>query len=573
MGKYEQLAKEIIENVGGESNINGLTHCVTRLRFKLKDESKANDAALKANEGVVTVMKSGGQYQVVIGNHVDEVYRDVVTVGKINTDTSSAPVSSSKENIFNRFIDIISGVFQPVLGIMAAGGMIKGLLELVVFLGWITNTSGAYMIWKAAGDALFSFLPIILGYTSANKFGLNKYMGMILGAALVYPGISGLGSGDTLMTLFAGTVFESPVSHTFLGIPVIFPQASYVSTVIPIIATTYFASKVEKLAVRITPSVVRTFVVPFLTLVIVVPIAFLAIGPVTSWLSALIGAAITTVYNLSPVAAGVVLGAVWQVLVIFGLHWGVVPIAILNWSNTGFDQLLSLIFAASWAQTAVVLGIMIKTRNKKLKALALPSVISGIFGVTEPAIYGITLPRIKYFIISCVGAALGGGIIGFFQVKAYSVGAMGIFAIPSFIEPGSNNLMPVVYMLLAAGVAVVISLIVTLILYKDSDADLEAGNASNDLKLSVTQEKIHAPLEGKVLLLDQVDDDAFAQGALGKGVAIIPENGTVKSPVDGVVMTLFPTLHAIGIVSEGGAEVLIHIGMDTVELNGAGFSP
>ena len=345
--KYEKLAKDIIENVGGKGNINSLTHCVTRLRFKLKDENKANTDVLKSMDGVVTVVKSGGQYQVVIGNHVPDVYADVVKVAGLATESSEE--SEEKMKPFDRFIDIISGVFQPVLGVLCATGMIKGLNAILIATGLLAETDSTYIILNSIGDCLFNFFPIFLGFTAAKKFKLNQFTGMAIGAAMVYPSITAL----------AGTTV------TFLGIPVVMPSSSYQSTVIPIILAIFLASKVEKLFKKIVPDVIKTFIVPFLTLLLVVPVTFMAIGPVATIASNWLGDITLAVYNFSPILAGLFIGGFWQVFVMFGLHWGLVPLAMNNLAVLGYDPILAASIAVCFAQTGVVMAIAAKTKNKK----------------------------------------------------------------------------------------------------------------------------------------------------------------------------------------------------------------
>lgn len=563
--KYEKLAKEIIKNVGGKENVNSLAHCITRLRFKLKDESKANTEVLKNMDGVVTVVKSGGQYQVVIGNHVPDVYAEVATIGGFAE--SSSGESEEKLNPFNKFIDIISGVFTPTLGVLSATGMIKGFNALFVALGWLANTSGTYQILNAIGDCLFYFFPIFLGYTAAKKFKLNEFIGMAIGAALVYPTLSGLMTGTPLYTLFGGTVIESPIYITFLGIPVIL--MSYSSTVIPIILATYVGAKIEKGFKKIIPDVIKLFIVPFCTLLVIVPLTLILIGPMATWAGKLLGAATLAIYGLSPIVAGLFMGAFWQVFVIFGLHWGFIPIVMNNMAVFGYDPILAGVLGASFAQTGVVLAILIKTKNPKLKSLAIPAFISGIFGVTEPAIYGITLPRKKPFILSCVASAIGGGIIGLMGTKGYIMGGLGIFAIPSYISP--QGLDTGFY---GAIIAIAVSFVLGfLLMFFGGFKDEESKKEENKENVLVKQETLISPLKGEVKPLSEVNDEAFSKGALGKGVAIEPTEGKVIAPVDGVLTTLFPTGHAIGITSDNGVEILIHIGMDTVKLEGKYFTP
>jgi beta-glucoside PTS system EIICBA component len=572
--KYEQLAKDIIANVGGKENVSSVVHCITRLRFKLKDESKANTEVLKNMDDVVTVMKSGGQYQVVIGNHVPDVYKAVTTVGGFQ---GQSPVEAEEEgpkgSLFSRFIDMISSIFTPVLGVLAATGMIKGLNALFVALGWLDNTSGTYQILNATGDALFYFLPIFLGYTAIKKFGGTPFVGMAIGAALVYPTLSTLTAGEPLYSVFAGTMFESPIFVTFLGIPVIL--MSYSSSVIPIIISAFFAAKVEKWLKTVIPDVVKTFLVPMVTLLIVVPLTFIVIGPVATWAGTLLGQATLAIYNVSPLVAGLLLGGFWQVFVIFGLHWGLVPIAFNNVATLGYDTILATVFAASFAQTGAVLAILLKTKNAKLKSLSIPAFISGIFGVTEPAIYGITLPLKKAFIMSCIAAGIGGAIAGATNVTGYIIGGLGIFGLPSYISPEGID-MSFYGAIISIVVGFVAGLVLTLLfggINKEQKATTETTTAVNEVAATKVQnEEVVSPLNGQVIELSEVKDAAFSSGALGLGVAIEPSEGKLVAPVNGTVSALFPTKHAIGITTDSGADLLIHIGMDTVQLEGKFFT-
>ncbi|WP_394861791.1 beta-glucoside-specific PTS transporter subunit IIABC [Paraclostridium bifermentans] len=575
MGRYKQLAQDIIKNVGGKENINGLTHCITRLRFKLKDESIANDDVLKNMGDIVTVMKSGGQYQVVIGNHVEAVYKDVVEIIDLdNLNTSSETKKSG--NILDKGIDIISGIFQPVLGIMAACGMLKGLNALFVALGLYSATSGGYMVINAAGDALFTFLPLFLGYTSAKKFGLKPMLGLALGAAMCYPAIQGssISAGaDAMYTLFKGTMFASPVYIDFFGLPII--SMDYTGTVVPIIFVVYFASKCEKLFNKFVPDLVKFFFVPMLTLLVTLPVALIVIGPIATFGSTLISEAVLSIRDFSPLLAGAIVGFSWQILVIFGLHWGFIPVYINNVMTLGYDNVMMPFFACTFATSAVVLAIFIKTKDKKLKEMAIPNFISGIFGVTEPAIYGMLLPLKKPFIISCIASGIGGAFYGFFNLRKFITGGMGIFELPAMIEPngGMGNL---IVALSGMAISMVVAFVLTMVLYKDKEEVKEVENKVKEETKEVKSTKLEkeivvSPIKGEVLNLSDIEDAAFSSGVLGQGVAIIPSDGKVVAPVDGVVTTLFPSLHAIGILSDEGVEVLIHIGLNTVQLEGRGF--
>lgn len=575
--KYDGLARIIIQNVGGRDNIISLTHCITRLRFKLKDESKANTDILKATDGIVTVMKAGGQYQVVIGNHVADVYDVVCEHAHIVGDAPTASDdggSEEKMSLGARLMDIISGVFQPCLFVLSAAGIIKGLLALWVFIagqsGIDVTTQGAYQIWYAIGDGFFYYFPIILGYTAAKKFKSNEFVGMALGVGLVYPNMVAITGGDVLGSVLAGTAFQMDYYTTFFGIPVIMPASGYTSSVVPIILAVALAAWIEKKLKKVIPTVVKAFLTPFFTLVIAMPLTYLVIGPVATVVCNAITLLFSAIYSLPVVGglvAGVFIGALWQVLVIFGLHWALVPLGILNYATLGYDNVLSPYFCVSFAQSMAVLGIICKTKDKKLKDMAVPAFISGMFGVTEPCIYGITLPKKKPFIISCIGGAVGGGIIGFAGVKSFTMGGLGLFGLPSYIDSANQSMYSLIWVCIGTLVAMAVSFILTFVTYKD---DAPAQTTTKNVK---TANNVASPMKGNVKALAESEDEAFASGALGEGLAIEPTEGKLYAPFDGEIVTFFPTGHAIGLKSADGVELLIHVGMDTVKLNGEGFTP
>ncbi|MDK8194102.1 beta-glucoside-specific PTS transporter subunit IIABC [Paenibacillus sp. UMB7766-LJ446] len=572
---YDQLAKDILSGVGGAKNVNSVFHCVTRLRFKLKDESVAKTEELNNLPGVITVMQSGGQYQVVIGNEVPDVYKAVVKAGNLPAEGQVAEEqedSGNKGSLFSRFIDMISGVFTPLLGLLAATGMIKGFTAMFISFGWITNTSGTYHLLNATGDCLFYFFPVFLGYTAIKKFGGSPFLGMAIGATLVYPTLSGLSTGDPLYTLFAGTLFESPIHITFLGIPVIL--MNYSSSVIPIIIATFFAVKIERFFKNVIPKVVSTFLVPFFTLLVIVPATFLVIGPISTWAGQLIGAGATGIYELSPLVTGLVIGGLWQVFVLFGLHWGLVPVMLLNLSTSGSDPVVAMSFAASFAQIGAVLAVMLKTKNAKLKSLSIPAFISGIFGVTEPAIYGVTLPLKKPFIMSCIAGGIGGAILGFFGSKMYMFGGLGVFGYPTFINSATGVDSGFYMALVATAVAFILGFVLTYVVgFKDK---VEAAPVSTPAPVldpnPNNRYEIFSPMAGEVVELKEINDVTFAGEHMGKGIAIRPTSGRVVSPINGVVQTVYRTKHAIGLVTDDGVEMLIHIGQDTVQLKGQHFN-
>lgn len=478
--KYDGLARIIIQNVGGKSNIISVAHCITRLRFKLKDESKANKEVLESTDGVIKVMQAGGQYQVVIGNQVNDVYDAVLEVGHltaagaVDEDGNAVEEDNAgggKKSPVSMLIDVISGTLQPTLGVLAATGIIKGLLALFDFIGLIPSTSGTYQVWYAVADGFFYFLPIILGYTAAKKFKVNEFIGMAIGIALCYPAMVNSTAGEVLGTVFGGTAFEMSYYQTFMGIPVIMPASGYTSSVVPIILAVAIAAPIEHWLKKVIPDVIKLFVVPFVTLVIMVPLTYLVIGPVASILCSILSLVFNAIYSIPVVGGiigGILIGAFWQVLVIFGLHWGLVPLAMINYGLMGYDTFLSPYFCVSFAQTFVVLAIILKTKNEKTKKVAIPAFISGIFGVTEPAIYGVTLPKKKPFIYSCIAGAIGGAFTGFMNTRSYSIGGLGLFGLPSFIDTtGDMGITNMIYIIIAILIASAVGFGLTYALYKD----------------------------------------------------------------------------------------------------------
>lgn len=590
---YDNLAKTIIQDVGGKDNVNSVVHCATRLRFKLKDEKKANDDALKDTDGVVTVVKAGGQYQVVIDNEVADVYDAVLKEvgfpggGQVPDDDGADDDSS----FIDKAVALISGIFTDILAPLSAGGIIKGLVVMCASLGWLSKTSGAYQILYAIGDSIFFFLPVFLGLTAARRFHMNQFIGAAIGATLTYPSMVALASSKTILsTLFKGTAFASEVHTTFFGIPVI--TMNYSSTVLPVIFTVWFASIIEHWAKKWIPTVVQMFLVPVATMIIALPVAFIVIGPVMTWVGDAIGAVMQGIYNFSPIVAGILMGALWQVLVIFGVHWGIVAVTTADLAALGYDPILALSCMVCYAQVGVVLAMIKQTKDKKLKETATGAFFSGLFGVTEPAIYGVTLPRRIPFILSCIGGAISGAVIGAFHSVLYMLPSMGIFAIPAYANPKGGSMTPVIGVVIAGVVAIVSGFILQILFGKKSvDADYnkkqaqkvaEAANeatevannpivaASEDEKLNPST-KLVSPLNGDVKPLSEIKDEVFSSGAMGQGVAIEPSEGVLHAPADGKIALVFPTGHVVGINTTDGAEVLMHIGMDTVNLQGKGF--
>lgn len=480
--KYDGLARIIIQNVGGKENIISITHCITRLRFKLKDEGKANTEILNETDGVIKVIQANGQYQVVIGNTVGEVYDAVLEVGHLqgsgSVDEDGNTLDGDEENGKKKtpaavLIDIVSSIMAPTITLLCASGILKGLLSLAVFLKILDTASGTYNVWYSVADGFFYFLPILLGYTAAKKFKMNEFTGMALGIALCYPTMVNLTNGEVLGTVFSGTVFEMSYYTKFLGIPVIMPESGYTSSVIPIILACFFAAKLEKWLNNHLSDLVKNFLTPFFVLAIMTPVTYLVFGPVSTVICNALSMIFQAMFNIPVVGGlvgGAVIGAFWQVLVIFGFHWSIIPLGFINLDTLGYDFIVPANFSTGFSIAGAVLAVILVTKDMKLKKIGVPAFISCFFGITEPAIYGVALPKKKPFVIACISSAIGSGFAGFMGAKRYSVGGLGLFGLPSYIDPNpaGTGLYSMWVIFASAVIAFVLGFIITRILYKDS---------------------------------------------------------------------------------------------------------
>lgn len=560
--EYKVLAEEILSGVGGRENVKSLVHCATRLRFKLKDNSKADAELLKRNPGVIMVVESGGQFQVVIGNHVGDVFNALNHSGESEENTGKD--QGEKEGLFARLIDVISSIFTPFIGIMAASGILKGFLALAMACHWTTAESGTYKVLFAASDAMFYFFPLIIGYTAGKKFGGNPYITMMIGGAMMHP---------LMISAFNTSLQPGAPEQYFLGIPLVF--INYASSVIPVILAAWASSWLERRVMKILPGALRNFIAPLICLMVVVPLTFLLIGPAATWASQQLAQGYLAIYNVSPVIAGAFVGAFWQVCVIFGLHWGLIPLMINNFSMLGHDTMLPLLLPAVMGQVGATLGIMLRAKDARTRALAGSAVSAGIFGITEPAVYGITLPNRRAFIFGCVGGAMGAAILGYFHTTAYSFGFANIFTFTQVIPPAGFD--ETVTAAIAGTLVAFIFAAVSTYLFGQHNKQ-PVINVAETLKAAPVNEArektvISSPMNGELIQLADVKDPTFASGLLGKGVAITPTLGQVFAPADGVIASLFRTHHAIGIECDNGAELLIHVGIDTVKLDGQFFTP
>lgn len=546
---YKALAQQILTNIGGKENIVKAWHCATRLRFNLKAVDKADTDAINNLDGVITVVQSAGQYQVVIGNSVAKVYDALADLaGLANDDAKPQPTDEAveKPNVVNRFIGFISGIFTPFLGALAGAGILKGLLALGVALNWLSASSGAYQIWYAAGDAIFYFLPIFLAFTAAKQLHVNQFVAVSLGAALLYP---------TLVAVMS----KSATLH-FFGIPVV--PTTYTSTVIPILLAVWVLSYLEPLFDKLFPEAIRNIFTPLLSLIVMVPLTMMVVGPIGGAISNALANGMMAVYNFLPVGAGLIMGAFWQVFVIFGVHWTFVPLMMNNIAKMGYDPLLPILSAAVLSQAGAALGVFLKIKDPKMKALAGSSVITAFFGITEPTIYGVTLKLKRPFYCAVAGGAVGGAIAGAFQVHASSFTLPSLLALPTYLGQGFAG------ELIGLAVAFVGATVLTYFFGVTNEAP---AKTTTPVTTKLADDTIMAPVEGTIIPLTSVKDEVFASEAMGKGLAIVPTNGEVKSPVTGTVSAVYPTGHAIGITADNGAEILIHIGIDTVQLNGKYF--
>lgn len=554
----QAVGKRVWEAVGGEKNVNSLVHCATRLRFKLKDESVADTQKLKQDPDVIQVVQSGGQYQVVIGSNVADVYQAIVDEQGL---TDQSGTEDQSKNPLNRLIDIISSIFTPFLGAMAAAGILKGFLSLATVLGWLSADTGAYQILFAAADGVFTFLPVMLAFTAAKKFKTNQFLSVAIAMALVYPAITQLaGAGGAV---------------DFFGLPIVLAQSGYTSSVIPIILAVWVQSKFEPLVKKVIPQFLQMIFVPMIVLLVMVPLTFLLLGPIGTVIGNGLGSLFNSIYSFSPLVAGLIMGSLWQVFVMFGMHWGFVPIMFLNIEQYGVDVMVPMLLPAVLAQGGAALAVAIRTKDTKLRSLGISSTITSLFGITEPTVYGVTLPLKKPFVVACLSAGIGGAMIGFAGVKAFSSGLVSLLTIPTFISTNQAVESNVTMAILATALSFVLAFVGTLIVGFDEtvqDEKLETNQQTTaGDTISSARHNLKSPLSGKVLPLSDVPDKVFSSGAMGKGLAIDPEKGELIAPADGEITTIFPTGHAVGLTTKDGIEILMHIGMDTVELEGQGF--
>ena len=553
---FSKMSSDIMKYIGGVDNVIDIAHCATRLRFRLKNSDIVNRAMLEQTEGVIKTLESGGQFQIVIGNKVSLVYEEILKNNKNLTLGQEDKDSEKNKNVFDAFIATVAAIFTPVLMVMCGSGVLKGILAIAVSAGMSTD-SGTYIVLYAAADAFFVFMPFLLAFSSAKRFGANQFLAVTLAGSLVYPNII--------------TAINNEVALTFLGIPLVL--LNYHSTVLPIIVAVFVLSKLEKMLKRIIPEAVYSFMMPCIALAVMTPLSLLVIGPVLTTAANGLAAAYEMIADI-PILAGIIVGAFWEVLVIFGVHWTFVPIMLNNVSLYGADTLSSLVAPAIFSQAGAALGVFLKTKKQDVKSLAGSAALSGVFGITEPAIYGVTLKYKKPFYAAMLSGAVGAVIAAFSKAAGIGAPIPGLLTLPCWVGNGF------IMFLVACLVAFVGATVLTyLIGYKDENiVDDSSANAEEtminkkELNESIQTEKtIYSPLRGKMIPLNEVADEVFSSGALGQGVAVIPETSEVYAPVDGEVVLVADTKHALAFNSNNGMEVMIHMGLDTVKLDGKYF--
>ena len=555
---YENLAKQILKNVGGQENVSNLTHCATRLRFNLKDLSKANTEAIKKTKGVMGVVDKGAQYQIIIGSDVANVYKELLKLGDFKNSNSQ---NDGEKKGFDKIFDIIAGTFTPILPPLTAAGMLKAVLVLLTTFGLMSKESQTYYILSFMADAIFFLFPVALGYTAAVKFKCNPFMGMLMGGIMIHPNWTALVNAKEAVTLF--------------GLPV--KLVSYTSSVIPIILVVWVMSYVENFADKISPKPIKFFSKPLITILVMGPLALIALGPIGSILGEGLANVVTAINNVAPWSIPMIIGGASPLLVLVGMHYAFFPISFNDLALKGSENVLGPgMLVSNIAQGGAVLCVSLKAKNKDLKQLAGSAGLTALLGITEPAMYGVTMKLKKPLIAVCSGGALAGLYIGLMGVVRYSSGAPGLASIAIFI---GENPMNIVHALIGCAIAFISAFVLTWIIGFEDPVN-EDEEVEDEILEEVAVDKaplmnkitIASPLNGEIVPLTEVKDETFASEMMGKGIAINPKEGKVVSPINGTVQMIFKTKHAIGLKSEDGAEILIHIGMDTVQLDGKHFT-
>jgi len=545
---YEQLAREVVNKVGGVENINSLFHCVTRLRFKLKDTSKADKESIKNIKGVLTVVEGNGQFQVVIGNEVADVFDTVLNIyPQIKSEAKTSEVEEKPSgNILTRAFNTMASIFNPIIIGLAGSGMIKAVLVILTTYGLMDKTASTYKILSAAGNSVFYFLPLFLAFSAAKTFKVNPFISVAIIGALMEPNFTGLMKANGDMAYFA-------------GIPVVL--MGYSGTVIPSILTIWAYSYLEKFLKKFIPKSIEIFALSMVALFIMVPLAAIVIGPIGVTLGNALGYAVNTISSSSGLLAGLIVGAGWTYLVMIGIHWGIVPLMVNNFSNYGYDVIKPMTAAATFASAGVALGVFLRSKNKETKGLAASAIVPALLGgVTEPIVYGLSIKYKRPLIAQTIAGGIAGAFIGAFHTKAIVYVFPALTTLPAFFGD--------TFVIYIIGIAMSFTISAALTYFLGFD---EGGTTSKSAKANNSDLELSSCVKGEMINIEEVNDPAFSGKTMGEGIAFIPENGVISSPIDGTIEVAFPTGHAIGIKSSSNIEILIHVGINTVELNGEHF--
>lgn len=548
--EYQTLATQIIALVGGKENVANVYHCQTRLRFTLVDSLKADTEDLEKLDGVTKVIINAGQYQIVIGTHVADVFEEIEKLVEISQDTTT----QEKKGIFDTNIDFVAGTFQAIIPALSGAGMVKAVLALLVVFNVITTDSQTYYMLNVFADGVFYFLPILIAFTQAQKLKCNPILAAGVAAMLLHPNWSALvAAGDAV--------------NFFNVIP--FTLASYGSSVIPVILIIFVQSYVEKFLNKHIPKSINIVFVPMLTFLIMGTLAFSVLGPI----GAIVGNYLATVFTFlaenASWAPALIIGTFLPIMVMFGIHNGVAPLGIMQMSQLGYDSIFGPgCVCSNMAQATAGAVVAFVTKDKTTKETAIPGSITAYLGITEPLLYGVNLPKRYPLIASMIGGGLGGLYAGLTHAHRFATGSSGLPAVLLYI---GNNTMTYFYnIIIAIVISIISTAIITFVLAKHFEKEETTDNLDTTQAPVITGQEVMSPLTGEVLPIEKAEDEVFASKVMGDGVVILPETTDVYAPFDGTIASLFPTKHAIRLVSDKGAEILIHIGINTVDLNGEG---
>lgn len=566
---YQSVAKKILERVGGKENVVSLIHCMTRLRFTLKDESVVDDELVKKTKGVMGVMKKAGQYQIIIGNDVANVYNELQKLGNFSNQKVTQPQKKENRNILSMLMDTISGIMTPVIPALIGAAMMKVLLTVLPMLGVLDTSGQTYQILNVIGDGAFFFMPVLIAISASQKFGTNMYYAASLALIMLHPNFIS----------FMNTAHDAEQTVKFLGfLPVTY--ASYAYSVIPIILSVWALKYVERLVDKITPVVTKNFLKPMLVMLIAAPIAIIVLGPLGAIFGNVLSDIVYFIHDkLGFIAIGLVAG-IYPFVVVAGMHHAFTPIKLGMLATIGYENFICIgELCSNMAQGAASLAVSIRSKNKDFKQIAGSSAFSALLaGITEPALYGVTIRLKKPMLGACIGAVAGGLFGGFFQMKCFGIATPATITIVQYVEEGrpESLLIAALTILLTVVVAFIATMFIGFEDVVDEDDDIKDNTVIEETNAPIALDKeitIDSPLDGKAIELSKVNDSTFSNEILGKGVAIIPEEGVVYAPFDGKIDVFFQTGHAIGLVNNEGTEVLIHVGIDTVNLNGEFFHP